>query len=229
MNPNWDTHPLVKAVGYIRVSTEDQALGPEAQRAALVRWAEACGAEIVAFHEDRGVSGAAALDKRPGLLAALDAVKAHRAGVLLVAKRDRLARDVVLAAMVERMAERLGARVTSADGTGDGDGPEALLMRRIVDAFGEYERAVIRARTRAALAAKRAQGKRAGQVPFGFTLCADGVTLAEDSAEQAVIRQIRALRDEGLSIRAVVAAVNEAAPPRRVHKSLVERVLSRAA
>ena len=59
------------AVGYIRVSTEEQTLGPEAQRVALARWAEARKIQLVAVHEDRGVSGAAPLDRRPGLLAAL--------------------------------------------------------------------------------------------------------------------------------------------------------------
>jgi hypothetical protein len=59
------------AVGYVRVSTEEQVLGPEAQRVALARWAEGRGLQLVVVHEDRGVSGAAALDRRPGLLAAL--------------------------------------------------------------------------------------------------------------------------------------------------------------
>jgi hypothetical protein len=80
---------------------------------------------------DPGVSGGAALDKRPGLLAALAALRTHNAGLLLVAKRDRLARDSLLAALVERLAERLGARVQSADGAADGDAPEDVLMRRI--------------------------------------------------------------------------------------------------
>ncbi len=54
-----------RGVGYIRVSTEDQILGPDAQRTALERWASARGVELVGVFEDRGVSGAAALDRRP--------------------------------------------------------------------------------------------------------------------------------------------------------------------
>ncbi len=91
--------------------------------------------------------------------------------MLLVAKRDRLARDVVVAAMVDRLAERHGARVLAADGTGNGDGPEAMLMRGIVDVFAQYERALIRARTKAALAvkavARRADGRRPLRSPAG--------------------------------------------------------------
>jgi len=49
--------------------------------------------EVLAWREERGVSGGAELTERPWLLAALDDVAAHRAGLLVVAKRDRLARD----------------------------------------------------------------------------------------------------------------------------------------
>lgn len=192
-----------RIVGYVRVSTEEQNLGPEAQREALGRWCAANGAELVAIHNDLGVSGGAELDKRPGLLAAIDSLRAHRAGVLLVAKRDRLARDVVVAAMVERLAERSGARVLAADGAGNGDGPEALLMRGIVDLFAQYERAVIRARTRNALAVKKSKRERTGSVPYGYRLDLDGRSLIDDEAEQRVVRAVRELRAAGLTYRAV--------------------------
>ena len=75
---------------------------------------------------DHGVGGAEGLDKRIGLGAALAALRQKRAGVLLVAKRDRLARDPILAAMLERQVEREGSVVRAADGAGNGEGPEAV-------------------------------------------------------------------------------------------------------
>ncbi len=197
-------------VGYLRASTDRQDLSPDAQRAALSRWCEAKGARLVSVHEDVGVSGAAPLDKRPGLLAALEAVAVHGAGVLLVAKRDRLARDVVVAAMVERLAERHGARVLAADGTGNGDGPEAALLRGIVDVFSQYERALIRARTKAALAVKRSRGERVGSVPYGFRLAADGVHVEAHPEEAAVVARVRALRAEGRTLRDIAADLDSA-------------------
>lgn len=98
-------------IGYMRASTDDQTLGPNAQRAALETWCAARSAVLVGVFTDQGVGGGASLDQRPGLLAALAALKEHNASVLLVAKRDRLACDVLVAAMVERLAERNGARV----------------------------------------------------------------------------------------------------------------------
>lgn len=225
--------PRNVAVGYIRVSTDDQALGPEAQRAALEAWAARNGADLVAVFEDLGVSGAAALDRRPGLLAAVDALADHGAGVLVVAKRDRLARDTMAAAMIERLADRAGARIVSADGVGDGDGPESLLMRRIVDAFAEYERALIRGRTRAALAAKKARGERAGEVPFGSRVAVDGRTLEADAGEGAVVDAVRELRAAGLSIRGIAAELDRRGFRSRSGKALaatqVARILERAA
>lgn len=221
-----------RVVAYLRVSTDDQALGPEAQRAAAERWCRAHGAQLVATFEDH-VCGASPLDKRPGLVAALDALTEHQAGVLLVAKRDRLARDVVLCAMVERLAERAGARVLSAAGEGtEGDDPAAMLMRRIVDAFAEYERALIRARTRAALGVKRARGERVGHVPIGFRLGADGVHLDGHEAEQKVVARVLALRAEGLSLDAVADRLNAdgvAARGRRWYGTTVSRILARNA
>jgi len=195
-----------KVVGYLRVSTEDQSLGPDAQRATLVRWCHAHGAELVATFIDHGVSGGAPLDKRPALLEALAALKEHGAGVLLVAKRDRLARDKMVAAMVERLAERAGATVRTADGAGEGDGPEAILMRRIVDAFAEYERLLIKARTKAALAVKRSRGERISrEAPYGYRLAADGVHLVADQREQRVLDLVAKYRTEGLTLRAIGA------------------------
>jgi DNA invertase Pin-like site-specific DNA recombinase len=186
-----------KAVAYLRVSTEDQALGPEAQRAAIEAWAARQGVQVAAWHHDQGVSGAAAIDDRPGLLAALRDLKALGAAHLVVAKWDRVARDVMIAAMVERMAERMGTRVVSADGVGAGDAPEASLMRSIVQAFAAYERALIQMRTKAAMKALRDRGQWCGEIPLGFHLAEDGKTLLEAPDERAAIQTARTLRAQG--------------------------------
>lgn len=192
-----------KAVAYVRVSTADQHLGPEAQRRSIEAWASANKIEVVAWHADQGVSGSSDLDDRPGLVAALAELRVLEAGVLVVAKRDRLARDVYVAATIERAVDHGGARVACSDGVANGDTPADAFMRTILDAAASYERALIRARTSAALAAKRARGELVGAVPYGYQLTGDGKTLAPCSAEQSAIAALRALRDAGLSYREV--------------------------
>ena len=197
--------PLV-AVAYVRVSTTDQKLGPEAQRAAVEAWAVREGVQVAAWHVDQGVSGASPIDQRPALLAALASLREHGAGVLVVAKRDRIARDVVLTAGVERAATGAGAAVVSAAGEGNGSAPADAFMRTVIDGAAAYERALIRARTTAALAVIRARGqKTGGGLPFGYQLAVDGRTLVPVEAEQATIARARVLRASGLTLRAVAA------------------------
>lgn len=218
------------AVAYVRVSTDDQALGPEAQRAAIERWASQHGVVVCEVCEDIGVSGGAALDKRPGLMSAMTAVEARGAGVLVVAKRDRLARDVVIAAAVESWARGKGARVLSADGTSASDGPEGMLMRGIVDLFAQYERAVIRSRTTSALAVKKNRGERVGTLPMGYGVGEDAKRLVEDENEQRALARINELRDAGVSIREIAADLTANGPPprgKRWHPTTIARLLAR--
>lgn len=196
------------AIAYTRVSTDEQTasgLGLDAQRAAIATAAARLGLEIRETFSDEGISGSAGIEKRPGLLAAVESLRAG--DVLLVAKRDRIARDCLLAAWVEKEAARIGARIVSAAGEGsESDDPTAVLMRRIVDAFAEYERRVIAARTTAALARKKAAGKVAGTAPFGFSADADG-TLVPVPAELDALARMADLRESGLSFRAVAATL----------------------
>ena len=194
-----------RGVAYVRVSTDEQHLGVEAQRAAIVAWGNVQKVVVDPFHEDIGLSGAAAIEARPGLLAALHDLRETRAGFLVVARRDRIARDVVVAAMVERAAAKCGALVASADGTGNGSSPADAFMRTVIDGAAAYERALIRARTKAALAAKRDRGERVGGVPFGYRLGDDAVRVVEDEHEQATLRLARTLRSDGFTLRAIRA------------------------
>ncbi len=166
-------------------------------------WALANKIEIVAWHVDQGVSGSSDLDDRPGLVAALADLRLLGAGVLVVAKRDRLARDVYVAATVERAVDNGGARVVCSDGVANGDTPADAFMRTILDAAASYERALIRARTSAALAAKRARGELVGAPPYGLCVANDGKTLEPNLVEQEAIAELRALRDAGLSFREI--------------------------
>src|SRR6188474_3652504 len=144
-------------VGYIRVSTARQGksgLGLDAQKVALARFAEAEGLEIVAqYVEVESGKGADALDRRPQLAAALADARKRRCPVL-VAKLDRLSRDVhfisgLMAHKVPFVVAELGA---------DAD----PFMLHVYAALAEKERRLISERTRSALAAKKANGAALG-------------------------------------------------------------------
>lgn len=191
----------MSTVAYLRVSTDQQAdsgAGLDAQLDACTRAA----GTLAGVYRDEGISGAAGLEKRPALLEAIASLS--KGDVLMVAKRDRLGRDPLVVAMIESAVQRKGARIQSAAGEGtDSDSPSDVLMRRMVDAFAEYERLIIGARTKAALQAKKARGERVGSIPYGYELASNGVDLVESETEQEALRIVRMLRDGGESFRSI--------------------------
>lgn len=206
-----------RAVAYLRQSTEDQALSADAQRASIERWASANGVTVVGETHDDGVSGAAPYVERPALMDALSLLRSKRAGVLVVAKRDRLARDFVQAAVIGREVEQAGAKVVTADGVTTEDTPEARMFRSMLDLFAQYERELIAARTSAALRAKRKRGELAGRVPYGYAAATKAKVapgekvppraLSRDPKEWANVERIRDLHRSGLSLRKIAAAL----------------------
>ena len=199
----------MKYVVYLRVSTDQQAasgLGIEAQREICLRYIEKSPSENVEFIDD-GFSGSLELDKRPALLEAISILE--KGDVLLIAKRDRIGRDPIINAMIERAVERKKARLVSASGdVSDSNDPTSILMKRMVDAFAEYERLIIGARTKAALQVKKKKGQRVGHIPFGLTLSDDGIHLERHEEEYQILEQIRKLHVQGLSLRKIAAEMN---------------------
>jgi DNA invertase Pin-like site-specific DNA recombinase len=181
---------------YIRVSTDEQHLGPEAQAAACKAYAERMGLTIADTFVDIGTSGAKPLDECTGLIGLIGRLKELDAGVFLVAKRDRLARDMVKVGMITQRVETAGAIVVSADGVPESNEPTAIFFRRMIDALSEFERLLIIERTTAALAVKKAKGEVAGNIPLGFVR--DGNKLVVDKA------RVQALLAEGKTYQNVV-------------------------
>lgn len=139
-------------VGYARVSTQDQ--NPALQLDAL----NGAGCEKVFTEKASG-----ALRERPQLKAALDYMRSG--DTLVVWKLDRLARSIKqLIETVEEMGERgIGLRsLTEAIDTTTAGGK---LVFHVFAALAEFERGVIRERTKAGLEAARARGKLGGRPP----------------------------------------------------------------
>ena len=106
-----------------------------------------------------------------------------------------------------------------ADGNGNGTGPAEVLLKQILDAMAQFERAQIAMRTRAALRAKRGRGEAPGGVaPFGFRIVDGGPhprssgrrlsVLEENATEQLVLARMVALRDEGHSCGRIAGVLN---------------------
>jgi DNA invertase Pin-like site-specific DNA recombinase len=193
-------------IAYVRVSTERQGrsgLGLEGQHEAIARFCTAEGDTIAAeYVEVETAKGADALDRRPQLAAAL--AHAKRIGCpVVVAKLDRLSRDVAFIASL--MAQRVPFVVCDL-------GPHAdPFMLHIYAALAEQERRMISTRTKSALAAAKARGAvlggyRGGAVPDPTA----GLRARQAKAlarSEAVLPRARELRDAGMSLRQVAAAL----------------------
>lgn len=200
----------MKIFAYLRVSTDQQAesgAGLAAQEADCRRWCEKRDLFLSEVFIDEGVSGSTSLDKRPVLLQAIAAL--GKDDILLVAKRDRLGRDPFAVAMIEAGVTRKKAKIVSVGEEGaNSDDPSSILMRRMIDAFAEFERNIIRGRTKSAMAAKKLKGERVGHIPFGFRL-GQGKLLEPNPEEQAILVKIRELRMEGMSMREIAEQLNQ--------------------
>lgn len=233
----------MKAIGYVRVSTDKQADGGsslEAQRDTLTRYCESTGWTLAETFEDAGVSGRAKLHKRPGLLDAIGELK--RGDVLVVAKRDRLSRSPMVALMVEQMLEKKGCRVVSAAGEGtDDDDPTSVLMRRMLDAFAEFEGLSAALRTKTVLRHKKRNKQRTGGIPYGYVLVEKTevvsksgrpAQLTEEPAQQRVLVKVRRWRKDGATMRAIANRLTSEGIPTSTGKgrwshSSVQRILER--
>ena len=188
------------AIGYIRVSTAGQAaegVGLDAQRARIEAWCVANGYELRDVFTDAGVSGKRA-DNRPGLQEALDAVTKSRGGALVVYSLSRLARSTKDAIAIAERLDKAGADLVSLSESIDTTNAAGKMVFRMLAVLAEFERDLVSERTKAALSVKRARGERlGGHMPYGYDAAADGATLIENSAEQAVIRDILVMRSQG--------------------------------
>jgi DNA invertase Pin-like site-specific DNA recombinase len=201
-----------RVVSYLRVSTSQQGrsgLGLEAQRAAVARFAEAEGIEAIGeFVEIETGKGSDALDCRPQLAAALAQAKLMGAAVI-VAKLDRLSRDVAFVAGL--MAQRVPFIVAELGADCD------PFLLHIYAALAEKERALISTRTKAALAAARARGVKLGNPngaahlrPYGGEAGRAALVAGADDRAKALAATIEGLKAEGItSANRIAKALNK--------------------
>lgn len=188
----------MNVLGYVRVSTGEQAdsgAGMAAQRAAILAEAARRGWQVD-FIEDAGYSAASL--HRPGIALALERLKSGDASVLVVSKMDRLSRSLLDFAGIMQRAQREGWALVALDSPTDLTTASGEAMAGVMAVFAQLERRLISERTRAALAALKAEGMVLGRPRVV------GVNLAA---------QIRALRESGSTLASIAEWLNDAGVP----------------
>jgi site-specific DNA recombinase len=221
---------------YVRVSTDrqvEEGQGLEVQKKAIRAFLSERGARPRHYFEDRGVSGA--IEDRPALSELLQALCPN--DVVVVARLDRLARDLLTQEVLLRDIRQRGGDVMSCSAAesdylqDDPFDPTRRLIRHVLGAVSEFERSLIRMRLQRGRALKADRGGYAfGSPPFGHS--AVGGQLATKSDEQQAIKLALKLRNDGLSLRKIGDALTEAGYPSKRggawHPPTVSRMLRRA-
>jgi DNA invertase Pin-like site-specific DNA recombinase len=200
----------VKAIAYVRTSSlanagadKDSAVR---QRVAIDAYAKSAGVKIVAQYEDVGVSGADPIDSRPGLMAALARIATNGVKIVIVETASRFARDLMVQEVGFAKFRELGIDLIAADSPQAflDNGPTAKLIRQILGAVAEFDKATLVAKLRGARQRKRAKGIKVEGRKSIAEKQPDVVSLAKSLAAYDPVAGTRR------SLREVAAALAEA-------------------
>lgn len=185
----------IRAVGYIRVSTEEQAesgAGLVVQQQTIEQEVARRGWRLIGIEADRGLSGKS-VDSRPGLNKALGLVASGAADAIVVSKLDRLSRSLLDFANLMERANREGWNLVALDLGIDLSTPAGEFLASVMASAAQWERRIIGQRTREALAAKKAQGVRLGRA---------------SSLPLSTVQRIQRERTEGATLTAIASELN---------------------
>ena len=202
----------MRAVAYQRVSSDGQidAWGFDVQDYACRQYAATNHLEIVDVLRDEGVSGTKPAAERPALMRALSMLGGGRdadAQVLLLARLDRLARDLTVQEAILAEVWSSAAEVHTCDlgevRRDDPEDPMRTAIRQVVGVFAQLDRALTVKRQRDGRTAKKAKGgKPSGRYPFGYS------TAGPIDREQHVLSVITTMRRDGHALDAIARYLN---------------------
>lgn len=199
----------MRAIGYTRVSTSEQAdsgLSLEGQATRIAAFCTARGWELVDTVTDAGLSGGT-MD-RPGLQKILSLVRRREVDAVVVLKLDRLTRSVKDLCIMLEAFDRRDAVFSSVCDSFDTSTANGRLVLNVLASVAQWERETVAERTSDALQVKKAQGRRVGAVPFGFSLGDDGDELVPNPTQLETVAQIAEWRREGQGLNAIARRLN---------------------
>jgi DNA invertase Pin-like site-specific DNA recombinase len=194
----------MKAIGYVRVSTEEQAregISLENQQLKIRTYCDLHNLELETIIEDAGKSGKDL--NREGIQELIQKVKDKRIGAVLVYKLDRLSRKVIDTLNLIELMKKNHVEFHSIIDSIDTKTAMGKFFINIMASLAQMERDLISERTKDALAMKIIKNERAGQIPYGWVLAEDGNTLVVNVEEQKAIHLIKELHGEGYNYSAI--------------------------
>ena len=193
---------MIKAIAYLRTSSAVNVGADKdsdaRQRNAIDAYAKANGFKIVGEFYDAAVSGADAIETRPGFAALLDQIEGNGVRTVIIEDASRFARHVLVQELGVMVLQERGVRVLTANGDDltQTDDPSKVMMRQVAAAFAQFEKARLVSKLAAARKRKRDEtGRCEGRKP-----------IAENRPEVVAMgRRLRRKRPKGgqMSLRAI--------------------------
>ncbi len=225
----------VKALAYYRTSSAanvgDGKDSARRQAEAVKAYALKAGIEIVGEFYDAAVSGADPIDTRPGFADMLARIAGNGVRTILVESPDRFARDLMVQLTGHDMLKRMGIvliPVSAPDHFTD-DTPTAVLIRQVLGAVAQFDKAMTVAKLRGARSRKKAAaGKCEGRKSHGETapdMVRAAHRLARKNPKNGKVRSLRQIAEE---LAAIGYTKPDGAPfgPQSVANMLKQRVAS---
>lgn len=198
---------MKQAIGYIRVSTEQQAdegVSLEAQKGKIAAWCELNDYELVGIYEDAGISGKSMI-KRTGLHEALNLIKPDMA--LVVHSLSRLARSTKDCIEIAEELKANKCDLVSLTEKIDTSSAMGEFFFTLIAALGQMERKLIGERTKTALAHKKANGEKYAPVPFGYKEIEGKLEAVKQ--ETQLVAEIVSKRAAGATLRSIAEWLND--------------------
>jgi DNA invertase Pin-like site-specific DNA recombinase len=152
------------AFAYLRTSSaanvgEDKD-SHQRQAAAIETYTKRAGIEIIGSYYDEAVKGSDPIETRPGFAAMLEALEANGTKTIIVETANRFARDLMVQEVGFAMLKERGIDLIAADSPTSflDDTPTARLIRQVLGAVSEFEKAMLVAKLRGARERKRRTG-----------------------------------------------------------------------
>ena len=219
----------MRAIGYIRVSTEEQAkegISLEAQEEKIRAFCLAKDWELVKIFSDAGYS--AKNLKREGILSLISFCERKKCDIVVIYKLDRLTRNVRdLGYLIQDVFEKNGIAFSSVQDNFDTTTASGRLILNFLGCIAQWEREIIAERTKDVLAYKKENLKTYGPTPYGFKREND--KLLPCKRELSIVKLIYDLRKKGTTFKDIVDHLENKGIPtknkRKWSKSTIYKML----
>jgi len=199
----------MKAIGYVRVSTDKQVregVSVENQVERIREFCERDNLDLVDIIRDEGISGGKNRT-RPGFVKLLETIETDEIDAVVLYSLERLSRDMLTILSLERYLDEFDVTLYTVEGKIDTSTIDGWMSFSMKAFMGEMERRQVKSRTKKAMEHMKKNGRVVGDIPFGFKR--EGDLLVEIPEERSIITRVNEMYSQGKNLSSITKKLNE--------------------